>query len=195
MAKEGIETSPLEEALGRAEAVILAVPQCCANTSVWFRSFRIQFMKLSSKLSCIFAVSWLGLTCLFGTELPASAVPSSPEAAGALKVIIDTDFNSIGDDGQVLVMAAQLAAQGRLNLLGITLVTGNQWLDQEQADALKAVERLGIEKQVGVYRGALHPLVHDYKAYLYEKQLFLGHDYVGAYAAPPPTRGQLVPPC
>jgi purine nucleosidase len=151
-------------------------------------------MKLSSTFSCILAVSWLGLTCLFGTELPAPQAPDSPEAAGALKVIIDTDFNTIGDDGQVLVMAAQLAAQGRLDLLGITLATGNQWLDQEQADALKAVERLGIEKQVRVYRGALYPLVHDYKAYLYEKQLFLGHDYVGAYATPPPTHSQLVAP-
>lgn len=156
--------------------------------------FRIQTMKFFWTFSSLCAVSWLGLTSLFGAELPAPTVRESPEATGALKVIIDTDFNTIGDDGQVLVMAAQLAAQGRLDLLGVTLATGNQWLDQEQADALKAVERLGIEKQVRVYRGALYPLVHDYKAYLYEKQLFLGHDYVGAYATPSPTRGQLVPP-
>jgi purine nucleosidase len=87
-----------------------------------------------------------------------------------------------------------LRAQGRLDLLGITLVTGNQWLDQEQADALKAVERLGIEKQVRVYRDALYPLVHDYEAYLREKQLFPGRDYVGAYATPPPSRTELAAP-
>ena len=32
--------------------------------------------------------------------------------AGPPKIIIDTDFNTIGDDGQVAVMAAQLYAQG-----------------------------------------------------------------------------------
>ena len=37
------------------------------------------------------------------------------------KVIIDTDFNTIGDDGQVAVMAAQLYAQGAIDLLGFTI--------------------------------------------------------------------------
>jgi hypothetical protein len=43
------------------------------------------------------------------------------------KVIIDTDFNTIGDDGQVAVMAAQLYSQGVIDLLGFTIPTGNQW--------------------------------------------------------------------
>jgi inosine-uridine nucleoside N-ribohydrolase len=105
------------------------------------------------------------------------------------KVIIDTDFNTIGDDGQVAVMAAQLYAEGAIDLLGFTIASGNEWRDQEVAECLKAVERLGIEDRVKVYVGSQYPLLHDYKSYLYEVSLFgLPIDYVGAYASPPPTK-------
>src|SRR5271157_511846 len=111
------------------------------------------------------------------------------------KVIIDTDFNTIGDDGQVAVMAAQLYSQGVIDLLGFTIPSGNQWRDQGVSDCLKAVERLGIEHRVRVYVGSQYPLLHDYKSYLYEEQSF-GEpiDYVGAYASPQPSPNQLVPP-
>src|ERR1700739_1290697 len=78
--------------------------------------------------------------------------------AGPPKVIIDTDFNTISDDGQVAVMAAQLYAQGVIDLLGFTIPSGNQWRDQEVSDCLKAVERLGIEHLVKVHVGSQYPL-------------------------------------
>lgn len=71
--------------------------------------------------------------------------------AGPPKVRIDTDFNTIGDDGQVAVMAAQLYAAGEIDLLGFTIASGNEWRDQEVVECLKAVERLGIENRVKVY--------------------------------------------
>lgn len=109
------------------------------------------------------------------------------------KVIIDTDFNTIGDDGQVLAMAAQLHAADAINILGLTTVIGNQYLKQGVADALKAVERLGIEATVGVYEGADVPLLHDYPAYLLEQQLFGNRtQYVGAYTEP--ETDQLIAP-
>jgi inosine-uridine nucleoside N-ribohydrolase len=111
------------------------------------------------------------------------------------KVIIDTDFNTIFDDGQVGVMAAQLYAQGVIDLLGFTIPSGNEWRDQEVAECLKAVERLGIEDRVKVYVGSQYPMLHDYKSYLYEVILF-GQpiDYVGAYSSPQPNPNQLIPP-
>jgi inosine-uridine nucleoside N-ribohydrolase len=66
---------------------------------------------------------------------------------------------TIGDDGQVAVMAAQLYAQGAIDLLGFTVLSGNQWRDQEVSDCLKAVERLGIEHRVKVHAGAQYPLL------------------------------------
>src|ERR1700722_7765899 len=115
--------------------------------------------------------------------------------AGPPKVIIDTDFNTIGDDGQVAVMAAQLYAQGEIDLLGFTIASGNEWRDQEVAEYLKAVERLGIENRVKVYVGAQYPLLHDYKSYLFEVSKFGPPiDYVGAYTDPQPDPNKLLPP-
>lgn len=119
----------------------------------------------------------------------AQAAQPAPE-----KVIFDTDFNVLNDDGQAFIMLAQLHAQKRIDLLGMTLVSGNAWVDQEQVDALKAVERMGVEKQVGVYSGAAYPLLHDYATYEAEKALF-GSGWPGAFKNPRPTSpAQLVAP-
>src|SRR5262247_1257921 len=108
------------------------------------------------------------------------------------KVILDSDYTTIGDDGQVGVMAMQLHAQGVINLLGITVVAGNQWLPQEVSDALKAVERMGIAEKVGVYAGARYPLVHDYKNLAQEKALYgVGGSW---YRRPEPADTELVAP-
>jgi inosine-uridine nucleoside N-ribohydrolase len=134
---------------------------------------------------------------LIAVALPISLSGSllSAQQAAAPKVIIDTDFNTIFDDGQVAVMAAQLYSQGVINLLGFTIASGNQWRDQEVSDCLKAMERLGIADSVKVYVGSQYPLLHDYKSYLYEQFLFGPPiDYVGAYASPQPNPNQLVPP-
>ncbi|KAH7303200.1 Inosine/uridine-preferring nucleoside hydrolase domain-containing protein [Stachybotrys elegans] len=109
-----------------------------------------------------------------------------------VKVIIDTDFNTIGDDGQALAMAAQMHASRGIHLLGLTIVTGNQWLHQGVSDGLKAVERVGLERQVGVYVGAEMPFLHDFSSFQLERRLFGNATaYVGAYRSPP---GPLVPP-
>jgi Inosine-uridine preferring nucleoside hydrolase len=102
---------------------------------------------------------------------------------------------TIGDDGQVAVMAAQLYAQGAIDLLGFTVLSGNQWRDQEVSDCLKAVERLGIEHRVKVHAGAQYPLLHDYNAYQLELTLFGPRKhYVGAYRRTQPEPGDLIPP-
>ncbi|USX23870.1 nucleoside hydrolase [Oxalobacteraceae bacterium OTU3REALA1] len=103
------------------------------------------------------------------------------------KIIIDSDFGTLNDDGQLLAIAAQLQARGRIELLGLTIVSGNKWLRQEVGDALKAVERLGIEKQVGVYAGANLALSHDLATIREEQRLHPGGDgYLGAWNWPEP---------
>jgi inosine-uridine nucleoside N-ribohydrolase len=103
------------------------------------------------------------------------------------KVIIDSDYNTLSDDGQLGVMAAQLQAQGSLKVLGITVVSGNQWLKQGVADALKSVERLGVDKQIGVYAGANYALSHDFATIQAEQAQFPGGDgYLGAWNTPEP---------
>jgi purine nucleosidase len=127
------------------------------------------------------------ITALAGVALFANIAVAAPQ-----KIILDTDFSTIGDDGKVGIMAAQLHAQGVIDLLGITVVAGNQWLNQGVADTLKAVERLGIAGTVGVYAGARYPLVHDYKSLAQEKALWgVGGSW---YRRPEPGDHELVAP-
>ena len=114
----------------------------------------------------------------------------------APKVILDSDYNTMSDDGQLGVMAAQLQAQGRIELLGITVVSGNQWLRQGVADALKSMERLGVGDRIGVYAGANYALAHPYSEIQRELAQFPGGDgYLGAWGTPEPTSdAQLVAP-
>jgi purine nucleosidase len=128
---------------------------------------------------------------LLATLVYALALAGASRAAVAAdqpkKIIIDTDFNVMSDDGQLGVMAAQLQAEGVVKIMGITVVSGNQWLKQGVADALKAVERMGIADQVGVYAGANHPLSHDYKTIQAEiASGAAGHGYLGAWRTPEP---------
>jgi inosine-uridine nucleoside N-ribohydrolase len=127
----------------------------------------------------------IAFACVGFLSVAANAAPQ--------KMIIDTDFNTIGDDGKVVIMAAQLYAQGTIDLLGITTVAGNNWLNQETSDALKAVERMGIADKVGVYAGAHDPLVHDHATIMQEKALFGGY-IGGSWNQPEPADDKLMAP-
>jgi inosine-uridine nucleoside N-ribohydrolase len=90
-------------------------------------------------------------------------------------------------------MLTQAMADQKVDILGVTVVSGNQWLDQEVADALRAVERMGVAGVVDVYPGAVHPLIHDVATYELEAQLF-GKGYAGAWRKPRPSQADLVAP-
>ncbi len=100
------------------------------------------------------------------------------------KVIYDTDFGTLNDDGMGLIMLAAMQAEGEVDLLGITVVSGNQWLAQGVADALRSVERLGIA-DVPVLAGAVYPLVRDYRSLEAEQALY-GRGWAGALSNPRP---------
>ena len=117
-----------------------------------------------------------------GTSPPAGDAPQ--------KIIIDSDYNTMYDDGQLGVMAAQLQAQRKVQLLGISVVTGNYWQRQEVTEALKSVERLGIGDRVGVYAGTGRPLNHDLPTVQAELAAGAGgpDTYLGAWSTgPEPT--------
>ena len=107
--------------------------------------------------------------------------------AAAQKIIIDSDYNTMSDDGQLGVMAAQLQAQGKVQVMGISVVSGNQWLKQEVADALMSMERLGVGDRIGVYVGADYALNHTYADVQAELAAGAGGDgYLGAWGGPEP---------
>lgn len=112
------------------------------------------------------------------------------------KIIIDSDYNTMSDDGQLGVMAVQLQAQGKIKVMGISVVSGNQWLKQGVADALKSMERLGVGSQIGVYAGANLALSHSFETIQAEMAAGAGGDgYLGAWGTPEPlTDADLVAP-
>lgn len=118
------------------------------------------------------------------------------DEAGPEKIIVDTDFATMLDDGQVVAMAAQLQAEGKIDLLGVTVVTGDGWRDQEVAEAVKMTERLGIGDSVGVYPGADLPLAHGRAEVAADFAAGAGGDgFIGAWGKKKPrSDADLVPP-
>jgi inosine-uridine nucleoside N-ribohydrolase len=163
----------------------LSKPRYTRHKPAWYtRIITIAF--ISMKKSTFSALGLIPFVLSVATYAADSSKPS--------KVILDTDFNTIGDDGQCLAMAAQLHATKDIELLGLTIVTGNQYLSQEVSDALKAVERVGLEDEIGVYAGAEVPFLHDYASYQQERFLFGNATaYTGAYTNPP-TEQLVAPP-
>jgi purine nucleosidase len=105
----------------------------------------------------------------------------------AQKIIIDSDYNTMSDDGQLGVMAAQLQAQGKVQVMGVSVVSGNQWLKQGVADALMSVERLGVGDRIGVYVGENYALNHTFADVEAEMAAGAGGDgYLGAWSGPEP---------
>lgn len=140
-------------------------------------------MGINRKLEITLRRTFMIMACALALSdaLPGLASATTP------KIIIDSDFGTLNDDGQLLAIAAQLQARGRLEVLGLTVVSGNKWLRQEVGDALKAVERLGIERQVGVYAGANLALSHDLATIREEQRRHPGGDgYLGAWNWPEP---------
>jgi len=76
------------------------------------------------------------------------------------KVIIDQDCS--GPGGSNMQTLLTLIQSPRVEVLGITVVSGNQWRDEEVAHALRLLELIG-RTDIPVVPGAVYPLVHRRK--------------------------------
>jgi purine nucleosidase len=154
---------------------------CCGFVTIkgWFFMLKTGRQNMKKGFSAVALAAAMVAGSLVSSGAAIAATPAVP------KVIIDSDFNTMGDDGQLFAMASQLMAQGKIKLLGLTVVTGNGWLLQEQAEALKAVERMGVEKTVGVYGGAAYPLHYDVNSINAQKKSN-PNGYFGAWMYPQP---------
>ncbi len=68
----------------------------------------------------------------------------------------------------------------KVEVLGITVVTGDQWRDEEVQHALRLLEIIG-RTDIPVLRGAAFPLVHNREQTELWEQLFGKVDYKGAW--------------
>jgi inosine-uridine nucleoside N-ribohydrolase len=102
----------------------------------------------------------------------------APVKAQARYVIADQDVVSSADMALMLFLVSP-----EVHLLGITVVTGDGWREEEVAHALRLVEALG-RRDVPVLAGAAFPLVRTAEETRLYDQLYGKPFYLGAYASP-----------
>jgi inosine-uridine nucleoside N-ribohydrolase len=104
---------------------------------------------------------WILLGALFAvaavTAAPVGgAAPGAPSLAAKRLVLIDQDGSGPGGSNQMAMMV--LLQSPDVEVLGITMVTGNAWRDDEAQHTLRMLELIGAA-DVPVALGAVFPLV------------------------------------
>src|SRR5499425_2053976 len=99
-------------------------------------------------------MNWLSRVCFFAALSVASAF--AVQAQGKRKVVIDQD--AAGPGGTDIQAILALVNSPDTDVLGITVVTGDAWRDEEVQHALRLMEIIG-RPDIPVVPGAEFPLV------------------------------------
>ena len=109
--------------------------------------------------------------------IPAFMACSSLSAQEQKYVIADQDASGpAGSDMMALLVFLQ---SPQVKLLGITVVTGDAWRDEELAHTLRLLELVG-RTDVKVYPGAEYPLVRTQQETHISEQLYGRSTWLGA---------------
>ena len=107
--------------------------------------------------------------------------PAPPQVVGKRKVIYDQD-NS-GPFGTDILGTLMMLQADNVDLLGITLVTGDARMKQEMAYTLRLLEMMG-RTEIPVYAGAEFPMLNTKEEWQLRQQLYGGHrldPWMGAF--------------
>jgi purine nucleosidase len=116
-----------------------------------------------------------------------AAVVASPlEAQGKRKVIIDEDSAGPGGTGMQAILA--LINSPETEVLGITVVTGDGWRDEEVAHALRLLEIIG-RTDIPVVPGAVFPLLNSKEEVALWEKRYGQVIYQGAWNTGHPVHG------
>lgn len=99
-------------------------------------------------------------------------------AAQRRLVLIDQDGSGPGGSNQMAMMT--LLQSPRAEVLGITMVTGNAWRDEETEHTLRMLELIG-RSDVPVAKGAVFPLVRTEEETRLDTPLVGQVDWLGAW--------------
>ncbi len=111
------------------------------------------------------------------------ALVAAPGHGQGRYIIADQDVSSSADMALLLLLQSP-----EVHLLGITVVTGDAWRDEEVAHALRLVEAVG-RADVPVLAGAAFPLVRTAEETRLYDQLYGKPFYLGAYTEPDAPAG------
>jgi inosine-uridine nucleoside N-ribohydrolase len=110
-----------------------------------------------------------------------------------IPVILDTDCGFGSDDAMALFALLQ---SEKVEVLGVTVVTGNDWLKQEVANVLRLLEIAG-KPGVPVFAGSERPLVTSQEEMIRREKLYgetSDGGYKGAWREGGPAAHAVVPP-
>ena len=119
--------------------------------------------------------------------LPAALIALTvtlPATAQKRLVLIDQDGSGPGGSNQMAMMV--LLQSPKVEVLGITMVTGNAWRDEETAHTLRMLELIG-RSDVPVAQGAVFPLVRTQVETQLESALVGNVSWLGAWGGGPTT--------
>lgn len=114
--------------------------------------------------------SWLGLMCVTLCGLSASA-----------QRYVITDQDASGPGGSDMMSLLVFLQSPDVHLLGITVVTGDAWRDEEVAHALRLVETVG-RTDIKVYPGAAFPLVRTLPWTQLANKMYGAASFEGAFS-------------
>jgi len=123
------------------------------------------------------------MKAIFATLLATVLAVPSAKAAKRL-VLIDQDGSGPGGSNQMAMMV--FLQSPNVEVLGITMVTGNAWRDEETQHTLRMLELIG-RTDVPVAQGAVFPLVRDEKETLISTALYGKVSWLGAWGQGPTT--------
>src|SRR5271168_1407744 len=116
------------------------------------------------------------------------ALALCPFALGEKRlVIVDQDGSGPGGSNQMAMMV--LLQSPEAEVLGITIVTGNAWRDEEVQHTLRMLDLIG-RSDVPVVPGAVFPLVRTQQGTRIASQLYGKVAWLGAWGAGPTTLDQ-----
>ena len=113
--------------------------------------------------------------------LPVAHAQKRPEPR---LVLIDQDGSGPGGSNQMAMMVFLQSPQ--VQVLGITMVTGNAWRDEETQHTLRMLELIG-RTDVPVAQGAVFPLVRNEQETRLQAELVGHQNWLGAWGAGPTT--------
>jgi purine nucleosidase len=99
-------------------------------------------------------------------------------------ILIDQDGSGPGGSNQMAMMV--LLQSPQVQVLGITMVTGNAWRDEETQHTLRMLELIG-RTDVPVAQGAVFPLLRTQQETLLEAPLLGNVSWLGAWGGGPTT--------
>src|SRR5271166_5394692 len=114
-------------------------------------------------------------------------VAGAPALGQKRLVLVDQDGSGPGGSNQMAMMVFLQSPQ--VEVLGITIVTGNAWRDEEVQHTLRMLELIG-RTDVPVVPGAVLPLVRNEEETRLATALFGKVTWLGAWGQGPTTLAQ-----